>query len=381
MRINLLEFKRARSFTAQNKNLSNKQFKQETRYDTFESSKNENMSYEKRPPKLSKEYERLIEGVLQRINPVFVEEAFYSNKICIKSQINLSLCEKYLKSDNFPEPLSQEKIDLILGVVKNIELSEKTEQGVTLEYIKNFVNTLAKCHPVLLKNVVDNNIPIEIRDDICLYEGFGNALFRQGFAYANEFDEYGFPDLKLNKDMKTFIFSERFYDNPIIIDGKIQNTYKSLPHELSHAFDHYNGTELGLTPQDFLTVDFEKHDANKRFLPLASCSKEFDEAIKKDIILMSEKDMQNGKEFGSTFNSLLKNRNFIYYLGVIPDEEDKVEETGFNDIEARKELFAQMMSYVSSGYVTNEEFNNRIEELFPNCLNFAKEVLDKAQNL
>lgn len=40
-----------------------------------------------------------------------------------------------------------------------------------------------------------------------------------------------------------------------------------------------------------------------------------------------------------------------------------------------------MMSYVSFGYVTNEEFNNRIEELFPNCLNFAKDVLDKAQNL
>lgn len=40
---------------------------------------------------------------------------------------------------------------------------------------------------------------------------------------------------------------------------------------------------------------------------------------------MSKKDAQNGKEFGSTFDTLLKNRNFICYLGVVTGEEDKIE--------------------------------------------------------
>lgn len=75
--------------------------------------------------------------------------------------------------------------------------------------------------------------------------------------------------------------SQEKIDLILQIVKKIQNTYRSLPHELAHAFDFYNRTELGYTPQNFITINLERHDVNSRFYPLVSCSKEFDEAFKR----------------------------------------------------------------------------------------------------
>lgn len=40
-----------------------------------------------------------------------------------------------------------------------------------------------------------------------------------------------------------------------------------------------------------------------------------------------------------------------------------------------------MVSYVTSGTVTDAEFAERIEDLFPNCLAFTKDIIQKAEKI
>ena len=105
---------------------------------------------------------------------------------------------------------------------------------------------------------------------------------------------------------------------------------------------------------------------------MPSFSKEFDNAITADLMHMFEIDEKEGKPQGQTFKELLKDNDFKYYFGVYDNSYDSV---CFNDVTARKELFAQMVSYVTRGKLTNKNFQARIEELFPNCLDFTRKIL------
>lgn len=109
---------------------------------------------------------------------------------------------------------------------------------------------------------------------------------------------------------------------------------------------------------------------------MPSFSKEFDTAIGKDIFRMFEKDRELGLAEGTTFNSFLNNREFSYYFAR-KNENDRQ----FDDIKARKELFAQLFSYACGSYLTGESFQERIEEIFPNGLECAKRILAEAENL
>ena len=149
------------------------------------------------------------------------------------------------------------------------------------------------------------------------------------------------------------------------------NSAQALPHELGHAFDFTMGKKLNLQKRSFIGAMCGENSS--RFTDLISCSKEFDEAISKDVLKMCEKDKQEGREYGQTFYELLKDKNFSHYLGVC-----KNKDILFNDIAARQELFAQAIAYVSSGELVNEKFQERIEELFPNLIAFTKEILEKA---
>ena len=85
---------------------------------------------------------------------------------------------------------------------------------------------------------------------------------------------------------------------------------------------------------------------------------------------MCEEDVIQGRRYGETFDSLLDDSNFDYYLGA----SNPISPQRYNDIIARKELFAQMVAYVTDGKVTNDEFNRRVETLFPNSLEFARKL-------
>ena len=309
-------------------------------------------------------------------------------EICLKNPIRV-IPQEVRPVLNDLKIQNENHYNLVMKVISKIMLYTKTQTGVSEDYISNFIKKLITCSPVLLKNVIDNDIPIKIYDDVVLYLGSQQAGFAQGKkVIEGKYDKNGLHIVEMDKSYKTLQFSERALGNPITVWGVVQNTYESLPHELAHAFDYYNGTKLGLTAQDFITVDLEKDENNDRFSPLASFSKEFEKAFYEDFVLMGERDEQKGKPFGTTFKELLNKPNFAYYFGIDKSNSEKNEEENktdelprIDDINARKELFAQMVSYVTAGYVTNIEFNKRIEELFPNCLKFTKELLERAESI
>lgn len=362
-----------------------------TKGDSFEPSKKANS------PSILRTFMNLDKNYLKQLAKIRMTHKsdiltlLFHPEICYKDTIINKLSDDACHSLNKLKMENFKQYNLVLGVLMKVKLYTKTKDGISEDYITNFVKTLMNCHPVLLQNVIDNNIPIKIYDDLCLYLGAHQATFCHGKKIVeNSYDENGLQNVVFNRNIKYIEFAERALSAPItLISGAVQNTYESLPHELGHAFDHYNGTKLGLTPQDIVTVDFEKQENNIRFSPLASFSKEFDTAFFNDYMHMGEVDENNGRKFGETFEELLKNPSFNYYLGVdsgknknsLSKEGKETELLVFDDIKARKELFAQMVSYVTSGTVTDAEFAERIEDLFPNCLAFTKDIIQKAEKI
>ena len=283
-----------------------------------------------------------------------------------------------------------DKYKLVHSILKLTCLRTKTAEGVSDEYMVNYVKKLAECHPVLLKNIVDNKIPIRIHDNLMAFNyKIGHAQYAQKqkpLIKDNKivFDENGCPMTVSDTHDKYIDLVERDYNGPIKIQGKPQKTTDSIPHEFAHAFDYNNGKKLNFTRQDSLTVllptPFFIGDNHLRFIDMPSFSKEFDDALALDIIHMMNIDEQNGNEIGTTFKTLLKDENFKYYLGAHQDQTWN-KDIIFDDSIARRELFAQLFSYASGAKLTNKEFENRIEELFPNGLEFCRKTLKVAENL
>lgn len=283
-----------------------------------------------------------------------------------------------------------DKYDLVHSILKQTCLRTKTAEGVSDEYMTDYVKKLAECHSVLLKNIVDNKVPVRIHDDLMAFNyKIGHAQyaqFQKPLMKDNKilFDENGCPMTISDPKGKYIDLVERDNNGPVKIQGKEQKTTDSIPHEFAHAFDYNNGKKLNLTKQDSLTVFFPTAlfigDNHLRFVDMPSFSKEFDEALALDIIHWMKLDEQNGEECGTTFNSLLNDENFKYYFGAHKDQiwnKDVI----FDDSIARRELFAQLFTYVSGSELTNKGFQNRIEELFPNGLEFCRKILNDAENL
>ena len=95
---------------------------------------------------------------------------------------------------------------------------------------------------------------------------------------------------------------------------------------------------------------------------------------------MMEIDKQKGYKCGTTFESLLNDKNFKYYLGADKNQTWN-KDVIFDDAIARRELFAQLFTYASGSELTNKEFQSRIEDLFPNGLDFCKKILEEAESL
>lgn len=283
-----------------------------------------------------------------------------------------------------------DKYDLVHSILKQTCLRTKTAEGVSDEYMTDYVKKLAECHSVLLKNIVDNKVPVRIHDDLMAFNyKIGHAEYAQKQIPLIKdgkivFDENGCPMTVSDKGNKYIDLVERDYNGPVKIQGKEQNTTDSIPHEFAHAFDYNNGKKLNLTKQDSLTVFFPTGlfigDNHLRFVDMPSFSKEFDEALTLDIMHMMDIDEQNGQKCGTTFNSLLNDENFKYYLGAHKDQTWN-KDIVFDDSIARRELFAQLFTYVSGSELTNKGFQNRIEELFPNGLEFCRKILNYAENL
>ena len=277
-----------------------------------------------------------------------------------------------------------EKYSLVHSVLLNTQLRTKTAEGVTEEYKTNFVKTLASCHKVLLENLAENNIPIRIHDmHVAFNYEIGHAQFAQevNFLVRNDsLDRYGLLNTEPNIKSQFINLVERDFNGPIMKNGIPQNTVASLPHELAHAFDYNNGCKLNLTKQDMISVVIPEKDKlavnNQRYKDMPSFSKEFDIAIGEDIFRMYEKDKELGLLEGTTFNNVLKDKEFTYYWG-----KDNEEDRQFSDIKARKELFAQLFSYVCGSPLTSKVFQEKIEEIFPNGLECAKRILIEAEKL
>ena len=282
------------------------------------------------------------------------------------------------------------KYKLVHSILKQTSLRTKTAEGVSDEYMTDYVRELAECHPVLLKNIADNKVPIRIHDSLVAFDyKISHAQYAQGHKALIKdkkivFDKSGCPMTIFNTNDKYIDLVERDYDGPIKIQGKPQNTTDSIPHEFAHAFDYNNGKKLNLTKQDslsaFLPTILFMGDNHSRFIDMPSFSKEFDEALTLDIMRMMKIDKQKGYKCGTTFESLLNDKNFKYYLGADKNQTWN-KDVIFDDTIARRELFAQLFAYASGSELTNKEFQSRIEELFPNGLDFCKKILEEAESL
>lgn len=267
------------------------------------------------------------------------------------------------------------KFELITSVLTRTFLLTKSKEGVSDNYITSFVKELFQIENILLQNMIENEISIKIYDDMLLFPTSSHAEYRHSKKPILKdgkplLDKFGAIEYELSPEIKEIIFAERANNQPITINGIEQNTYESLAHEMGHAFDYNQGRSLNLEKQDFISIINGENFS--RFIDMPSFSKEFDNAITADLMHMLELDEKEGKQQGKTFKELLRDDDFKYYFGVFDTSDDFVQ---FNDVTARKELFAQMVSYVTSGKLTNKNFQARIEELFPNCLDFTRKIL------
>ncbi len=269
----------------------------------------------------------------------------------------------------------EKKFELVSSLLKRTFLLTKSKDGVSNEYITSFIRELSQIENILLQNMIDNEISIKIYDDMFLFPESSHAEYRHSKKPILEdgkprLDKFGAIEYELSPKTKEIIFAEKANNQAITINGVEQNTYESLAHEMAHAFDYNQGRLLNLQKQDFISIINGENFS--RFIDMPSFSKEFDNAITADLMHMFEIDEKEGKPQGQTFKELLKDNDFKYYFGVYDTSDDFVQ---FNDVTARKELFAQMVSYVTSGKLTNKNFQARIEELFPNCLDFTRKIL------
>ena len=269
-----------------------------------------------------------------------------------------------------------EKREIIDKILEKMVLASKTKQGISDDYIKNFIEKLITCNEKLLKNLVENNIEIIIHDDLCLFGGDSRARYVQGRQVRSENgklvrDNLGMVVIDNVPNVKRLEFFEKASFKNLISNSDFTNTEQALPHELGHAFDFNMGRKLNLQKRSFVGAMCGENSS--RFIDSISCSKEFDEAISKDILRMCEKDEQEGRECGQTFYKLLKDKNFSHYLGVC-----KNRDILFNDITARQEMFAQAVAYVTSGELVNKNFQESFEELFPNLIAFTREIMEMA---
>ena len=113
------------------------------------------------------------------LNPAYIREL---RKLCGRELTNIDV----LKSPSFKtvvtarlsadakkalDELSSsnpEKYQLVNSVLANTYIFEKTKQGVSEDYINRIVSKLLETDDILLKNNVNNKIPIEIYDDLVL---------------------------------------------------------------------------------------------------------------------------------------------------------------------------------------------------------------------
>ena len=258
-----------------------------------------------------------------------------------------------------------EQFKLVYSVLNKTSLRTKTHKGVSDEYITSYVKKLAMSHPILLKNIVDNKIPIMIHDDML---AFSNKVGHAQFGVIWKTDNTPFS--------QCLHLSERIANGPITVNGVPLNTIESLPHELAHAFDYNNGRKLNLTRQEENPL---RSECNK-YLDMPSFSKEFSKAITMDMIRMAEIDEKNELERGTTFKTLLSDVDFAYYLGAHKSKIGNLD-ISFDDISAKKEMFAQLFSYATGARLTSEYFQEKVEELFPNGLAFAKQLVEEAEKL
>ena len=271
---------------------------------------------------------------------------------------------KNLQSWSEIKTSNPEKYNLLSDVLKNITIHNKTAEGVSGEYKTNFLNELAQTDEVLLKTIIENNITIDIYDDNSLYGRY------QLNAETGKLEYETISHAAYSGGANKVIFSERCKNGEIIVNGGIiQKTFQSIAHEFGHAYDYKTSSkELGLQGEvwgnDDTTKNADNSTNNKyfRFSDLISHSKEFDEAITKDLTRIIEIDD------GKTFDELLQDNHFAYYFG----KQGKT----WDDTSGRKELFAQMVSYATTGKVSDSVFSERVEELFPTMLEFTKNVLN-----
>ena len=293
--------------------------------------------------------------------------------------LNLDVCPTKIPSEMIENALASlktdnpEKYQTVKRILNSTFIYSKTKQGISEDYIQKFIEKLSQCNDVLLKNLIDNNIPIKIYDDLVLHKGASHASYSHTKRQISNID--GVKNYVLDNRNRCLIFTQNCAGEAITINGEKIDSYESLPHELAHAFDYNNGQKLNLTKQDFVSII--NGENYSRFANLPSFSKEFDNALTKDILNMFEIDKQSKIPEGQTFKSLLENKHFNYYLGTFGD----IKTHSFSDVIARKELFAQFISYVTSGEVTDEVFQSKIKELFPNCIDFVKNIMELAKSI
>ena len=278
-----------------------------------------------------------------------------------------------------------QKYEMVHSVLELTELRTKTIEGVSDEYLTKFVEKLADTHSVLLKNVIDNKIPIRIHDVLAAFDyKVGHARYGNGnkALEARPFDELYCVNRKFDENKKFIEFTERDYNGPITSGGVVVATYNSIPHEFAHAFDYSNGQKLNFTKQDAPTIDLPQKNSigenYSRFLDNPSFSKEFDEALSLDIVNLSKIDEVQGKEEGTTFRELLTTREFISYMGAHKTQLNK-RNILFNDLIMRREMFAEVFSYVAQGTFNNDKKQNVWNKYFPNTIECAKYILEQAE--
>ena len=251
-----------------------------------------------------------------------------------------------------------EKHQLVNSVLQQTSLRTRTQEGVSDEYITNFVKKLAECHSVLLKNVVDNEIPIRIYD--CA--DYSNGDFYAA-EYVQKYVAQSFPPVVKNKYINLM---ERDYDRPFIdVIGAVYSTVDAIPHELSHAFDCNYVRKSNLIGQN-------------NSYKACSSSKEFDAAFNEDIVHMSNMEQEAGLPKGTMLESLFKNAG---YLITSEKSLQRINAKSLSELIDKPELFAQLLESVARNTLDDKKLDLIVKTNFPNSLAFCKKLLEEAESL
>lgn len=293
-----------------------------------------------------------VHSLRNKLNREVTNLDFVFNKpkpLCLSKRLdddNLKKLQKLKEKDSA-------KFSLVKSAIGQTMLYEKTLEGVDSEFVSSYIDELISSNTVLLKHLVENNIKVLIFDDKAFFAGINYASYSNtSFRLVSNGEKTRVKKILTEPSIR---LAQRNNGKKIQIRGTEVNSNNSFAHELGHMYDYC-------------------HNSDKTKANLVSSSDEFVSALEKDFDNITLFDTISGKKADYTLQKILNSPDFKHYLGNV--SKNNTSDVFYNNSMARKELFAQAVSYITTGKVANTEFQRKIEILFPNILQCVRRMFE-----